>query len=171
MQKIPSVTGILCAKCRKIPCMYVHVYQITKNRGPGPCNSLRHADNRKYFSGLSLTRNRGKMCTCFTWRGKWEKFGDVLAEKKVSLSWLMNSNMVKPEKFEHLHLVYHFTLTLNEIHKPSLFFNHFTHHMLNQILSLTNSHGTKLWPFNQSYLATIFFKVIQHGYETVQNVN
>ena len=29
-----------------------------KNRGPGLYNSLRHADNRKYFSGLSLTRNR-----------------------------------------------------------------------------------------------------------------
>ena len=29
-----------------------------KNRGPGPYNSLRHADNRKYFSGLSLMRNQ-----------------------------------------------------------------------------------------------------------------
>ena len=35
---------------------------------------------------------------------KWEKFGDVLAEKKVTLSGIMNSNMVKPEKFDHLHL-------------------------------------------------------------------
>ena len=26
----------------------------------------------------------------------------------------MNSNMVKPEKFGHLHLVYHFTVPLNE---------------------------------------------------------
>ena len=52
--------------------------------------------------------------TCFTWRrGKWEKFGDVLAEKKVTLSWLMNSNMVKPKKFDHLHLVYHFTAPLS----------------------------------------------------------
>ena len=25
----------------------------------------------------------------------------------------MNSNMVKPEKFDHLHLVYHFTVPLN----------------------------------------------------------
>ena len=31
------------------------------------------------------------------------KFGHVLAEKKVTLSWLMNSNMAKPEKFGHLH--------------------------------------------------------------------
>ena len=30
-------------------------------------------------------------------------FGHVLVEKKVSL---MNSNMVKPEKFGHLHSVY-----------------------------------------------------------------
>ena len=40
--------------------MYIHVYQIIKNRGPGPSNTLRRADNRKYFSGLSLMRNRGK---------------------------------------------------------------------------------------------------------------
>ena len=42
------------------------------------------------------------------------KSGHVLAEKKVTLKWLMNSNMVKPEKFGHLHLVYHFTVPLND---------------------------------------------------------
>ena len=40
------------------------------------------------------------------------KFGHVLAEKKVTLQWLINSNMVKPEKFGHLPLVYHFTFPL-----------------------------------------------------------
>ena len=49
---------------------------------------------------------------CFTWREKWEKIGYVLAEKKVTLSWLMNSNIVKAEKCDHLHLVYHFTVPL-----------------------------------------------------------
>ena len=45
---------------RKIPCVYIHVYRITKNRGPGPYNSLRHADNRRYFSGsLSNAKLRG----------------------------------------------------------------------------------------------------------------
>ena len=34
---------------------------------------------------------------------KMEKFGNVLPEKKVTLSRLMNSNMVKPKKFDHLH--------------------------------------------------------------------
>ena len=63
---------------RKIPCVYIHVYRITKNWGPGPYNSLRHADNRRYFSGLSLTRNRteahvllgegsGKIWKCSCW--------------------------------------------------------------------------------------------------------
>ena len=47
-------------------------------------NSLRHADNRKYFSDLSHEIEKKR--TCFTWRGKSEKFGDVLAEKKVTLS-------------------------------------------------------------------------------------
>ena len=42
-----------------------------------------------------------------------EEFGDALAEKKVILSWFMNSNIVKPEKIDYLHLVYHFTVPLN----------------------------------------------------------
>ena len=42
---------------RNIPCVYIHVYRITKNWGPGPYNSLRHADNGRYFSGLSLMQN------------------------------------------------------------------------------------------------------------------
>ena len=41
------------------------------------------------------------------------KFEDFLAEKKVTLSWLMNSDMVKPEKSDHLHLFYHFTVPLS----------------------------------------------------------
>ena len=35
----------------------------------------------------------------------WEKFRDILPERKVTLSWLMNLNMVKSEKFDHLHYV------------------------------------------------------------------
>ena len=44
----------------KIPYVYIHVYQVIKNCGAGLSNSPRHADNTKYFSGLSLTRNRRK---------------------------------------------------------------------------------------------------------------
>ena len=44
--------------------------------------------------------------------GEVEKFGDVLAEKRVTLLWFMNLNMVKPETFDHLHLVYHFEAPL-----------------------------------------------------------
>ena len=40
------------------------------------------------------------------------KFGYVLAEKKVTLSGLMNFNMVKSEEFGHFYLVYHFTVPL-----------------------------------------------------------
>ena len=105
---------------RKIPCVYIHVYQITKNWGPGPYNSLRHADNRRYFSGLSLTRNRREVHMFYLAR-EVGKFGHVLAEKKVTLSWLMNSNIVKPEKFGHLHLVYHFTVPLRIANKAYVF--------------------------------------------------
>ena len=41
------------------------------------------------------------------------KYGGVLTEKKLSLSLYMNSDMDKSEKFDHLHLVYHFTVFLN----------------------------------------------------------
>ena len=91
--------------------MYIHVYQIIKNREPGPYNYLRHTDNRKYFSGLYHEIERKR--TFFTWQEKWEKYGGVLAEKKLSLSLYMNSDMDKSEKFDHLHLVYHFTVFLN----------------------------------------------------------
>ena len=92
----------------KIPCVYIHVCQKIKKCRPGPYNSLRHADNIIYFLGLSLTWNREE-ALMFYCRGKWEKFGDVLGERKVTLSWLMDSNMVKPKQFDHPHLVYHFT--------------------------------------------------------------
>ena len=36
-------------------------------------------------------------------------------KKKVILSWLMKSNMVKPEKFDHSHLVYHFAVPLRSL--------------------------------------------------------
>ena len=65
--------------------MFTHVYQIIKNWERGPYNSLRHADSRKYFSSLSLTRNRRK-AQMFHLAREVENFGDVLAEKKVTLS-------------------------------------------------------------------------------------
>ena len=43
----------------KIPCVYIHVYRITKNGGPVPYNSLCHADNRRYFLGLSDLKSKG----------------------------------------------------------------------------------------------------------------
>ena len=82
-----------------------------KNWVPGPYNYLRHADNTKYFTGLSLTRNR-REAHMFYWREKREKFGDVFAERKITLSWSVDSNMVKPEQYDHLHLVYHFPVPL-----------------------------------------------------------
>ena len=40
-------------------CMYscLSSHRATKNWGTGPYNSLRHADDNRYFSGLSLTWN------------------------------------------------------------------------------------------------------------------
>ena len=36
-----------------------YVYQIIKDGRPGLYNSLRHADNRKYFLGLSHAKSKG----------------------------------------------------------------------------------------------------------------
>ena len=72
---------------------YIHVYQIIKNRGPGWYNFLCHANNRKYFLALSLTRNQreahmwesGKnslRCSC------WEKGNFILiSEFKYGQAW------------------------------------------------------------------------------------
>ena len=95
---------------QKIPCVYIDVYWIIKNWGPGPYRC--YADNRRCFLGLSLTWNRGEAHMFYLTR-EVGKFGHPLAEKKVTLSWLTNSNMVKPKKYGHLHLFYHFTIPLN----------------------------------------------------------
>ena len=62
-------------KC-KILCVYIHVYRVIKNRGPGLYNSLRHADNRRYFAWslpnvkskgsahVLLGEGNGKIWTC-----------------------------------------------------------------------------------------------------------
>ena len=68
----------------KIPCVYIHVYQIIKNWRPGPYNFLRYTDNRKYFSGLSLTQNWREV-HMFYLAKEVGKFGHVLVEKKVTL--------------------------------------------------------------------------------------
>lgn len=39
-----------------------------------------------------------------------EKTGVILAKIKVTLSRLVDSNMVKLKKFDHFYLVYHFTV-------------------------------------------------------------
>ena len=69
---------------KKILCVYIHVYRITKNCGPGPFNPLCHSDNRRYFSGLSLTRNRREVHMFYLAR-EVGKSGHGLAEKKVTL--------------------------------------------------------------------------------------
>ena len=81
-------------------CKYIHVYQIIKNRGPGPYNSLRHAYNRKYLSGLSLMWNQGETHMFYMAREVGKMWGCSCWEK--GNLWLMNLNMVKPEQFDHL---------------------------------------------------------------------
>ena len=69
---------------RKIPYVYIYIYRIANTWGHGPYNSLRHADNIRYISGLFLTRNRREAHMFYLAR-EVGKFGHVLAEKKVTL--------------------------------------------------------------------------------------
>ena len=69
---------------QKILCVYIRAYRITKNRGPGPYNSLCHADNRIYFSGLSLVLNQSEAHMFYLAR-EVGKFGHLLAEKNITL--------------------------------------------------------------------------------------
>ena len=69
---------------RKIPYVYIPVYEIIKNWGPGPYNSLHYADNRKYFSVFSLTQNWRDAHIFYLAKEK-GKLGHVLAETKVTL--------------------------------------------------------------------------------------
>ena len=93
--------------------MYIHVFQIIKNRETG-LYILQVTLIIENIFQVSLKHEIERKRTCFTWRLKWEKFEDVLTEKKVTLL-LVNSNMVTPEKCHHLYLVYHFTVPLNKI--------------------------------------------------------
>ena len=87
---------------RKILCAFIHVYCITKNWGPGPYNSLCHADNSRYFSTkgsthVLLSERSGKIwiCSC------WEKGNFIIInEFKYGQTW----------KVWPSHLVYHFTV-------------------------------------------------------------
>ena len=96
----------------KILCVYIiHVYRITKNWGPGPCNSLHHADNRRYFLSLSSANMKskgsahvlhdegsGKIWTCYCW----EKGNFIMInEFKYGQTW-----KIWPSP------VYHFTMPL-----------------------------------------------------------
>ena len=74
----------------KVPCAYIHVYRAAENWGTGPYNSLRHADNRWYFSGLSLMWNRREGYKFYLAAREVGKFGHVFAEKKVTFDLMIN---------------------------------------------------------------------------------
>ena len=97
-------------------CVYIHVYQVITNWGPGPQNSLRHTDNRKYFLRLSLTQNRGKAHVFYLarkarqiWRCScWGKGNSIMInELKYGQTWTIWPS----------HLVYHRTKPL-KVMKP-----------------------------------------------------
>ena len=102
-------------------------------------NSLRHGDNRKYFSGLSLTRNRRKPRMFYLTRevgGMWRCFG----WEKGSSIMINEFKYGKLEKFDYLHLLYHFTVPLSVIvlwRKFAGIFFFFINNLINETFSKT----------------------------------
>ena len=95
----------------KILCEYIHVHQIKKNWGPGPCNSLCHADNREHFLGLSLMRNRREMHVLLG-EGSGKIWKCSCSEKGY---FIIVNEFKYGLKFGHRNLVYLFKITLTSI--------------------------------------------------------
>lgn len=72
---------------------------------PRPGLYIRCYTDKIRFLGLSLTWSKKKR-KFSSWQWKLEKFVDVVE------CWFMNLDMVKPGKYDHPHLFYHFTITL-----------------------------------------------------------
>ena len=106
-------------------CSLAEVKYFCENLKTQPIHGVHHGINPPQKHHLPLSCQAPfKLANCP--RGILEKFGDVLAKKKVTLSWLMNSNMVKPEEFDHLHLVYHFTVPL----RTNVWVSYFMHKLI-----------------------------------------
>ena len=58
---------------------------MSKNQGPGSYNSLRHADNKKCFSGFSLTRKWTEVQMFLLGEGSGKNL-EIVEEIKVTLS-------------------------------------------------------------------------------------
>ena len=68
---------------QKILCVYIHVYQIIKSEDLARTILCIMLIIENIFGSLSNVKSRG---SAYILRGKWKKFGDVLAERKVTLS-------------------------------------------------------------------------------------
>ena len=80
---------------------------------PAPYNYLRHADNRKYISGLSDVKSMGSIHVLQA--REVEKIWRCSCREKGNFIVINEFNMVKPEKFDHLYLVFHFTVPLTYV--------------------------------------------------------
>ena len=85
----------------KILCVNSCLLNDIKNRIPGPYNSLRHTHDRKHFSN---TKSKGSAQDLLG-EGSGRNLGMFLLRKRPHYIDFFNSNMVKPEKFDYLHLV------------------------------------------------------------------
>ena len=106
--------------------VFIHVYQILKN---GRYNSLCHADNGKYFSGLSLTQNRREAHVSLGKRGR----------KNLEILLLRKSNfiLISEFKYDQTWRIWQSPLSL------SLYSTSFDPWLLNQMLFCQNCPSKK----------------------------
>ena len=86
---------------QKIPYVYIHVCQIMEDL---VCIILYISLMIEDIFWVSLMQDREEAHIFYLQR-EVGKFVHVFAETKVTLKWIMNSNMVKPEKVDHLHFI------------------------------------------------------------------
>ena len=74
-----------------------------------------HATIRNFWVSLSRNQKKKKNANVSLGMRSGEKVLDIVAEKNVTFCWFMNSNMVKSEKYDHLHFIYRFNVALEII--------------------------------------------------------
>ena len=74
-----------------------------------------HATIRNFWVSLSRNQKKKKNANVSLGMRSGEKVLDIVAEKNVTFCLFMNSNMVKSEKYDHLHFVYCFNVALEII--------------------------------------------------------
>ena len=83
---------------QKVPCVYIHVHRITKHLGPGPYNSLCHADDITYLVRGSYTPAPFSRSTPFVEIQDVPTFHRSIRKKKYCITYVTNLHIISTLK-------------------------------------------------------------------------